>query len=256
VRLLPERSGAAVAAGVAGGSYGIGNSSLVSLISAHSRGLPFVLIAAGGLYRARNPTIGLLVKRDSPIRTAGDLNGKTIAVSSLNDLFTISTKAWVDKNGGDSSTLKQLELPVSVVGEALAGGRVDAGGVGSPDFEEAINSGKARLLAHMYDAIALEFLYTGWFTTTDFVEKNSRVVRAFADAMRESATYTNGHPHATVDSMAAFTGLEPAKVAKMHRVACGTVLDPRLIQPVVDTTAKYKVIPGSFDAKDLIAKGF
>ncbi|HXP92819.1 MAG TPA: ABC transporter substrate-binding protein [Candidatus Binatia bacterium] len=256
VRLSPERSGSAVAAGVAGGSYTIGNSSLVSLITAHVRGLPFVLVAPGGLYRARNPTVALLVKRDSPIRNAADLNGKTVAVSSLNDLFSLSTKLWVDKNGGDSMSLKVLEFPVSAVGDALASGRVDAGGVGSPELEEAIDSGKARLLAYMYDAIAPEFLYTGWFTTADYASRNPSVVHGFAEAMRESASYTNGHPSATVASMSKFTGIDAAKIAKMHRVANGTVLDPRLIQPLIDYAAKYKMIPTAFDARDLIAKGF
>jgi hypothetical protein len=37
----------------------------------------------------------------------------------------------------------------------------------------------------------------------------------------------------------------------MTRVTCGTKLDPKEIQPVVDVAAKYKVIPASFDARDV-----
>ena len=55
VTIQSQSSGSAIAAGVAGGSYGIGKSSLVSLITAKSRGLPFVLVAGGGLYSAKNP---------------------------------------------------------------------------------------------------------------------------------------------------------------------------------------------------------
>jgi hypothetical protein len=42
----------------------------------------------------------------------------------------------------------------------------------------------------------------------------------------------------------------------MTRVDCGTVLDPKLIQPVIDACAKYKFIAASFDARELIAPSF
>jgi len=120
VTIEPQNSGSAISAAVVGGSYAIGKSSLVSLIIAHAKGVPFVLVAGGGLYDAKNPNFGLVVKADSPLKTAADLNGKSVAVSALNDLYAIGTKAWMDKNGGDSSTIKFLELPISAVADAIA----------------------------------------------------------------------------------------------------------------------------------------
>ena len=43
-------NGAAIAAAVASGAVDIGQANLVSLATAHERGLPFVLIAPGGFY--------------------------------------------------------------------------------------------------------------------------------------------------------------------------------------------------------------
>ena len=225
----PQNSGSAISAAVVGGSYAIGKSSLVSLIIAHAKGVPFVLVAGGGLYDAKNPNFGLVVKADSPLKTAADLNGKSVAVSALNDLYAIGTKAWMDKNGGDSSTIKFLELPISAVADAIAAGRVDA--------------------------IALRFMYTGWFTTMDYLAKNQATVEKFVRAMRESSAYVNAHPADTVDVLAKFSAMEPARIAKMHRISYATALDPRLIQPMIDACAKYKVIPAAFDAKDMIASG-
>src|ERR1700734_2637090 len=47
-------SGTAIAAGVAGGSYAVGKSSLVSVITAHAKGLPFVFVAGGSLYDTKH----------------------------------------------------------------------------------------------------------------------------------------------------------------------------------------------------------
>jgi ABC-type nitrate/sulfonate/bicarbonate transport system substrate-binding protein len=98
-------------------------------------------------------------------------------------------------------------------------------------------------------------MYTGWFTTMDYLAKNQATVEKFVRAMRESSAYVNAHPADTVDVLAKFSAMEPARIAKMHRISYATALDPRLIQPMIDACAKYKVIPAAFDAKDMIASG-
>jgi NitT/TauT family transport system substrate-binding protein len=247
-----QRSGSAVASAVSGGSYQFGKSSLPALIIAHSRGIPFVLVAPGGLYEASNPVIGLLVRNDSTIKTGADLNGKTVAVSSLSDLYAIATRQWVDKHGGDSSTLKLIEMPISAVAPALAAGRVDAGCCIEPALEAALGDGKVKVLCAPCDAIAPAFLYTGWFTTADYAEKNRSVIDAFAKTIREVAAYTNAHRAATDDAMSKFSGVPVATMRKMRRVTNATALDVKMIQPLIDATARANVIAKPFDAKELL----
>jgi NitT/TauT family transport system substrate-binding protein len=256
VRLEAQRSGSVVAAAVAGGTYQLGKASITALIAAHLRGVPFVVIAPASIYEANKPNTGLLVKVDSPLRTAADLNGKTVAVASLNDLYAIGTRLWVDKNGGDSSTLKLIEMPLNVIPGALVAGRIDAGASDTPALQDAIDSGKVRLLSHMQDAFGVNFLVTAWFTTTEFAAKNRPAVRSFVKALRESAIYVNAHHADTVDLIAKFTAVDPSVITKMPRVTVGTELDPKLIQPVINAAAKYKAIASAFDARDLLSADF
>ncbi|HEY5348504.1 MAG TPA: ABC transporter substrate-binding protein [Candidatus Lustribacter sp.] len=255
VTVQSQSSGSAIAAGVAGGTYGIGKSSLVSLINAKSRGLPFVFVVGGGLYDAKNPNTAVVVKLDSPLKTAADLNGKTLGVSALNGIYTLSTREWIDTHGGDSSTLKELEFPTAVVAEALLAGRIDAGALADPELQDALESGKVRILVRNYSAIAPLFMYSGWFCTTDFLAKNRPIVDAFARAMREASVYVNAHPSEAVPVLAKFAGYEPARIARMHHSTYATSLDPKLIQPVIDLCARYKTIPARFDARTMIAPG-
>lgn len=256
VNLVPQRSGAATAAAVAGGTYAIGKSAVTALINAHVRGVGFVIVAPSSIYEASNPNTGLLVKADSPIRTGADLNGKTVAVGSINDLYAIGTRLWVDSHGGDSSTIKLVEMPLGAIADALAAGRIDAGALDTPALTEAQESGKARLLTHMQDALASRFLITAWFTTKDFLAKNRTAMRNFSQVMRESAAYVNKNPADTVDLIAKFTQADPALIAKMPRVTMGTSMDPRMIQPVINASAKYGVIPKAFDAREMLSADF
>ena len=252
VTIQAQRSGPAVASGIAGGSYQIGKVSLNPLIDAHGKNIPFVIIAPGGLSTATNPIAGLMVKVDSPIKTAAELNGKTIAVGALTDIFTLAMKAWMDKNGGDSSTLKLVEIPISAIAEAIDKGRVEAGSANEPILGAALASGKVRVLAHTFDAIAPRFMFTAWVAMKPYADANRPAMESFARVVRESAAYANKNPENTVDGIAKFTGIDAAIVRRMARTQAATSVDPALIQPVIDLIAHYKEIPARFDARELI----
>jgi NitT/TauT family transport system substrate-binding protein len=253
VTVQPQNSGSAIASGVAGGSYQIGKSSLTSLIAAHGRGVPLMLVAPAGLWDTNNPTIEMIVRTDSKIQKPADLNGKTIAVSSLSDLYAVSIKAWVDQNGGDAGSLKLVEMPISAVPPAIEQGRVDASALTFPQLQEALDSKKVRVIGKPYDAVAKQFLYAAWFTTKDYAQKNPEVISAFARSVREASTYANGHHADTVPLLAKFTGIPPAELSAARRATYGTTLDPKLIQPVIDTCAKYKLIRTAFEAREFIS---
>ena len=255
-RLERAASGSAVASGVVGGAYDLGKSSLLALITAHAHGVPVTIVAPAGEYDARAPISGLIVKTNGAIRSAADLNGKVVAVSSLNDLYAISTKAWIDQHGGDSKTLKLIELPISAVPEALEQGRIDAGNVLEPHLEFALQSGKARVLAHPFDAIAPQFLYSAWFTTKDAIAKDRDLLDRFSRVIHEAAIYANGHHAQTAAPLSAFTKVDPAIIAKSTRSTAGTALNPKEVQPVIDAAAKYGAIATPYDARELIDPSF
>ncbi|HEX3550391.1 MAG TPA: ABC transporter substrate-binding protein [Candidatus Elarobacter sp.] len=252
VRMEAQRSGPAVATGIAGGAYQIGKVSLNPLIDAHAKRIPLVIVAPGGLSTSANPIAGLMVRADSPIKTAKDLNGKTIGAGALNDIFTLAMRAWMDKNGGDPTSLKFVEIPISALAEAIDQNRIAAGSANEPILGAALASGKVKVIAQTFDAIAPRFMFTAWVATKAWADANSAAAEAFGKVVRASAAFVNAHHDDTVDDIAKFTKLDPATVRKMPRTEAGTSLEPRLIQPVIDAAARFKDIPARFDAKELI----
>ena len=248
----PQHNGPSVMSGVVGNSYQFGKSSTPPLLNAFAKGLPFTIVWPAGLYDARAPIAGLLVKSDSPMRKAADLNGKTIAVGALNDIHSLAAMAWMDKNGGDSSTVKFTEIPISEIPIAIATGRVLAGSVNEPVLSAALDDGKLRSLGAHFSGIAPRFMYTAWFTTKTYASANGAIVKNVGATLRKSSEYVNGHHAQTIDLIAKFTSLEPSQVQKMTRVEQGTALDPRLIQPVIDAMLKYKFLTQPLDAREIL----
>ncbi len=246
-------SGAAAATAVAGGSLEIGKSSLLNIIMARVRGLPFTMVSPGGLYMSNNPLGGLVVATNSTIKTAADLNGKTVQSAAIGDINTLATRSWVDAHGGDSSTLKFIEIsPPESIG-ALAQGRIDAATLTTPVYTQALASGKTRVAMPIFDGIGPRFLITGWFANENYVAAHKDVIAKFAAVMRQAEIYCNSHGDATKPLIADFTGLDPALIAKMPNLVYPASLNRRDIQPVIDAAVRYKALEKSFDAQQMIS---
>jgi NitT/TauT family transport system substrate-binding protein len=159
---------------------------------------------------------------------------------------------WIDQHGGDSNSVRYLELAPASVSAALLSGRVDAATLANPSLAAILNTKRARVFAWTCESVGKYYLQAGYFCTTDYASKNADVVARFARAVAEASAYTNTHLAETVDMIAKFTGVSAEDVAGMTRVTCGLKLDAAQIQPVVDVAAKYKIIPQRFEARDLI----
>jgi ABC-type nitrate/sulfonate/bicarbonate transport system substrate-binding protein len=243
-------SGAAIATAVAAGSYDIGKSSITPIFDAHLRGIPFTIIGAAAIYDSRKPYVGFLVPVDSPIHSATQLTG-TNGVSFINDLGQLSVYKAIDDAGGDWHVPKFVEMPMSASRAAVESNRVEAAEISYPPAQQAIESGKVRLLP-TYDTFGKQFIFSVWFTTGDYATKHADVVRKFAHVVSESAKFTNAHPNDTVEMLSEFTKIPADVIRRMPRVTNGTSVYASGIQPLIDTEAKYGFISRSFPATEII----
>ena len=244
-------SGAAAASAVVGGSFEFGKSSFISLLSAHARGLPLIAVAAAGDYDSNSPSSAICVRADSPIHGGADFNGKIVAVSAINDQFSLSVRTWVDAHGGDSTTIKLIELPMSAAAVALNGGRVDAAVIAQPFLRPAIETKTIRVVGDPISALGTHHTDSAWFTTIAYTQQHPEIVSRFTHAIREAAIYVNGHHDETAHLLATFALMSPSDVSRA-RMLQGTHLDPANVQVLIDAAARYKIIPERFDAHDVI----
>lgn len=253
VEIVTVTSGAAALAALAGGSVDIALTSMLPFFQAFARGLPFQIVAPGQQYVSDQPTQALFVKKGSPIQHGSDLNGKIVGVQSIKDLNWAATAAWIDATGGDSKTVKFIELPLATVLPAIAEGRIDAAALSAPYLQQGIASGEVRMLAKNFDVIGKRFEVAVYIATRATVAANPDAMSRFAHAMHDAATYVNTHPAETVELIASFTGVDPAVIAKEARTTDPTYVDNRDIQPVADLTYKYRLVDHPLTADELTA---
>ena len=241
VQTLPN--GSVIGAAVAAGTFQIGFSNLTSIAEAIHSGLPFVMLAPAGIFYATAPTTLTYVMADSPIKSAKDLAGKTVAITGLKNAQEGSLRAWVDNDGGNGASLKIIDMPFPQMQDALVAGRVDAIFVAEPSLSRAQHSANLRLLGSPYTSIGKRFLIGAWFADSHWVQAHRADAIAFVKAMRETADWANTHPTESGPILAKYTGLPADAIKNMTRSKYALTLDPADMQPELDNAAKYGYLP-------------
>lgn len=254
VDLQTFSNGGTATQAVTAGACDLGVANTVSVANATLRGLSLEIIAGGGLYSSNAAATALCVAAASPLRTAKDLEGKTIALAALGDQAQAGIEAWLEKGGADSTKVKFVEVFFFEMGAALQQGRVDAAMIPEPALTIATNPGPARIFAKPFDAIAPQFLIGVWFSTTDWIKKNPDLAKRFAAAIYETARWANVHHDESAAIVARVSKIDPATVRKMTRAVYAETLTPQMIQPALDAAYKYKLTTKPVKADDLIAK--
>ena len=209
-----------------------------------------MLVAPGTMNDAglRPLNSGLIVAANSPLQTAKDFNGKTVAVNTLHSVDQIAMSAWVDANGGDSRTVRFLEVPNLTMVDATAGGRVDGGIVADPGYSAGLASGKVRMFAQVNSAIAKRFMITAWFASRSWADANAPLVHKFAAALNDASIWAVKNPDAAAVVLRKYLRLTTTTAHERH----ARTLDPAMLQPLIDAAARYKVLGQPLNVQDII----
>jgi NitT/TauT family transport system substrate-binding protein len=253
VKIQPMNNPGSIAAAVIGGSVTIGTLTIPGVAIAREKGLPIVIVAPGSIYSSATPTSGIIVLKNSPIKKASDLNGKTIATRDLSNLSYYGGNNWIDKNGGDSKTVKWVEITDTQTVPALLGGRIDAASVSEPALDDAVHGQSARMLAAVYDAIGDKFLIGGNFTTEAYAKEHPDVVRAFQRVILEAGTWGNHNRAQSAKILEKYAGV--AVPPEATRVTYAERMRASDAQPVLDMLKQFGALKNAMQAADLFAPG-
>jgi NitT/TauT family transport system substrate-binding protein len=241
-------SGPAGAAAMVAGDLDVVEVDTVTLAKAYDHDQPFVFIAAGLLHTPKSPTLGIILRDAS---APSNYNGKTFAVNALQNIAVVLGDAWIDRNGGDSKTLKWVEMPFPAMTVALQRGIIDGYPAPEPFLSQAVKSG-LYVDYLVKNPLAPAIMQGGWIATRDWVAKNAVMARAFVAAMRDAGNWANHNRKESGDILVKYSKMAPDVIAGMGRGDYEDRLDPATIQPLIDATAHYGIISKTFPARNII----
>jgi NitT/TauT family transport system substrate-binding protein len=194
---------------VMSGEYHFGFTALVNVLQARDKGLPLKIIAAGssstGVAGADVTMIHAGAK--SGIKSAKDLEGKTVSVNAFNGLLQMLGKSAVKADGGDPSKVRFIELGFSEALAALQAGKTDAM-VGAEPFGTAAIAAGFPPIASPYQALSTKSLLTSsYFTSEQQIKADPELFKSIQAAINESLEYAQKNPDAIRKQLPKFTKL-------------------------------------------------
>jgi NitT/TauT family transport system substrate-binding protein len=247
-------SGSALAEAVAGNAVDIGIATPLAVIEGISRNVPLTIIAGGGMNTVKAPTTTLMVAGASTIRSAADLNGKTIAVIALKTTSEFGVRIWMQQNGADPSTVRFIELPFPAMGAALQRGTVAAAVMSDPAMSIAKEKTDARPLANPSNSIAKEYMLSAWFAGKDAVEKNRDAMRRFNAAIYEAARWANTHHDQSAVMLAKVSNVDLSLIQRSTRVVYAESLRAQDLAPQLDVAYRFTNVGRKLTVDDLMEK--
>lgn len=216
VSFQPFAGGAEVIPAVLGGDVQFAFGNAVSLAFAQERGIGLRYVTEGvqGGSNEEDSTNGLVVHKDSDIRSPDDLAGKTFAVNVLQSLGEVTINTALEKRGVDTSDLEFVEVPFPDQVAALERRQFDVAWLPEPFVSQALAAGHRKLLDPMVDTFP-RLTLSGYFASTEFIEENEDLVERFQRAMNRSLDYAAEHEDEARAAIAENTEIPPPVVEQM-----------------------------------------
>jgi NitT/TauT family transport system substrate-binding protein len=202
--------GAEIVPGVESGQWEFGFSNVISMMLAHTAGLGIKVVANG------NNSTGvdgedfgsLMVPVDSPVQSAAELEGATIAINTLSNIADTVVRASVRNDGGDPTTINFVALPFPEMAAALEAGDVDAAFPVEP-FQTLIREqGIGRSIASSWVDAAPDLTVAVYFTSNTLLQDDPDLVQRFVTAMEQSLAYANDNPDAVRAIIPTYTAID------------------------------------------------
>ncbi|MDK1345089.1 ABC transporter substrate-binding protein [Streptomyces sp. 378] len=209
LKMETAQGGAAIIPGVVSGQFQFGFSNVTSLMIAQTKGVPLksVVNGAASTGDTGQDISGVAVKKNSPIKSAKDLAGKTVAVNTLQNIGDTTVRESVRKDGGDPSKIEFLEMPFDQMPAALDGGQVDAAWMGEPALTIAKGQG-ARVVASPFAETDPKLTIATYFASTKLAQEDPDLVKKFTEAVAESLEYASAHPDEARQIVTTYTKID------------------------------------------------
>lgn len=252
LKLTSAQGGAAIVPGVLSGEFEFGFSNVTSLIVANDKDLPIRIAAAANFSTGKTPDFfAILANGDSPIEDASDLEGKKVAINTLNNIGDTTVRETMRKADADPSKVEFVEMAFPDMPAALEKGRIDAAWAPEP-FPTIMKNQGAKVIAWPLVDTAPGLMMSAYFTSEKLKDSDPELVEKFADAINESQKYSQDHPDEVRDIVTSYTEIDEDLLPDMVLPDFKTEINVKSTKKLAELALKDGLIDEKADLSTLL----
>lgn len=219
---------------------------------------PVFAQAAGAaiVYAAGQPITngqGILVPKDSPIRSIAELRGKRIGFTKGSSAHNIVVQT-LEKAGLTYADITPVYLTPPDAGPAFANGSIEAWAIWDPYFAIGETKQNGRILINAHEVTKTNSFY---IANRDFAKNRGEVLQQIIDVTTSTAAWAETHRDDVAKSLSAVTGI-PLDIqtiaANRSSFRVGPINDDIIAtqQGVADRFHKLGLIPRPIAIRDIV----
>jgi NitT/TauT family transport system substrate-binding protein len=251
VEITPFPGGQLTITSVVTGNSDIGITTPTQLGAAISHDIPVRMIGYSGQWDAKATWGGLYVTRDSPLRDAKSLEGKTVGVNALSSTNFLTVVAWLTQNGVDPAKVKSIEVPFAEIAAALKRGTIDAGVTTEPFL--SASKDELRPIGRVFDSLGTRWSVSCWFSRLDYIRSNGPLLKRVMDAAYESAKVANARHDLANPIISKYSKLPLELVNAMSPVVFAEAPDPAGSRLELEWAYRYKIFTKPLTIEEMMA---
>ncbi|MFC7303309.1 ABC transporter substrate-binding protein [Streptomyces monticola] len=253
VRVKPVQQSVQVLSALAKGQLDvIAGANYVTFLQAQEKGTLAVRILAEGATLAPG-MMDVVVPRDSPVESAADLKGKSVAMNILNNIQSLTLDAVLAGDGAGPVTYRQIPFPQ--MGVALEQKQVDAAHVVEPFLSDVKKKLGARVVVKGGDGPVEGLPISGYVTTRQFADANPRTARAFQRAIRKAQAVADEDRDAVTAVLPGYARITPAQARGIALPGYPEKSDPRRLRRLIDLMVEDRLLKKPADPAELLHLG-
>lgn len=206
---------ASIVPSVLNGQLTFGTAATPPFLIAVDKGIPITAVAnsANTASGAENDNAAVVVKKNSPITSVTDLEGKTVAVNALSSLPHVAAVSLIMDKGGDPNKVKFVAMPFPDMQGALEQGHVDAIMSFEPFLTQVLGTGTVKRISPLYtDVYQPGTTHALMFSSQEYSSQNPDVIEAFQAALMKANELVADNPQLLRDALVKHGGM-PQEVA-------------------------------------------
>lgn len=228
MKLVPNS--ATTPAALMAGSLHIATPTAPNTMQAIDQGLDLVVLAGGGYYTKGMEDVAIVVRPDSPIKTAKDFEGKRVSTPGLNAFLHVLFRKWISENGGDYRKVTFTENAFAQSIDVLKSGQVDGVLAVQPFLSRALETNSARVVAYYIASLEGE-VQSGWHVAhRKWADANPKQVAAFRAAIEEASALAAKDPSVVRKANLVYIPFPPEVQAKFPDPRFRPVITPDVVQ--------------------------
>lgn len=238
------------------GDIDFGSRMVPLVISAIASGADIKVVSAGGKTLQEAPHMKYFARNDGSVKTAKDLEGKTIGFNSFGACAEFVSKKWFREQNVDVSKVKFLVVPDDKQEQTLEQGGIDLAIIHAPFSGRAEHNDKLVKLWSDYDLDGGLGGMAPYSVNGKFAREHPQAVKDFVTAIAKTANWVNDNPEEAREIIAKRLNMDVKYIDRYAYVNDLVVTEPPIQYYIDILESEGKIPKGKVNVKDVYTNEF